>query len=176
MKWLGRLFLVAAVAALGWWLWQTLFPGDEAQIRKLLARTARAASFSSRDGALRRMGSIAEFGNCFTPDVQVYFDMPRQGRFALEGREQMIGLAARSRDSVVAVSVTLVDVSVQLEPDHLSATAGLTARADISGEVDFSVQELKVFFRKVNGQWLIYRVESVKTLSAIRPESNLRTT
>ena len=48
MKIVFRFFLLAALAALGVWLWFVLFPSPEKIIRARLTKLARTASFSSR--------------------------------------------------------------------------------------------------------------------------------
>jgi hypothetical protein len=46
----------------------------------------------------------------------------------------------------------------------VSAVANLTGRGKIPGEKDFLVQELKFTLKKVESDWLISRIETVKTL------------
>jgi hypothetical protein len=54
---------------------------------------------------------------------------------------------------------------VTVAPDKQSAVADLTVQANISGEPDPIVQEMKFTLRKIDGRWLITRVETVRTLS-----------
>lgn len=168
MKILRPLLLLAAAAALAFWLWTIFFPDEEQLIRKHLVATARAASFSSNEGALARIGNIAELSECFTPDVELKFDVPRQGQFEVSGRDEILAVAARVRDSGRTVTVEFLDVTVQVGDDRQVASAVLTARAKVPGEDNFSVQEMKFFLKKINGRWLINRVETVKTLSTMQ--------
>ncbi len=69
------------------------------------------------------------------------------------------------RQHVNGVKIEFVDIVVKLDPDKQSATVDLTGKATMSGEHDFSVQEFKFLLKKVGRDWLIYRVETVKTLS-----------
>jgi hypothetical protein len=50
-------------------------------------------------------------------------------------------------------------------PDKQSAVADLTVEAKVSGERDPIVWEMKFTLRKTDGQWLITRVETVRTLN-----------
>jgi hypothetical protein len=43
----------------------------------------------------------------------------------------------------------------------------LTGKAIVPGERDISAQEFNFQLKKVDGKWLIYRVETVRTLSAL---------
>jgi len=52
---------------------------------------------------------------------------------------------------------------VAVAPDNQSAVATLTGKGRVAGESDFFVQELKFTLKRVEGEWLIYRVETVKT-------------
>ena len=54
---------------------------------------------------------------------------------------------------------------VALSPDKASATVHLTAKASSSEETDFEVLELKFTLKKINGDWLIISIETVRTLS-----------
>ena len=69
-----------------------------------------------------------------------------------------------ARTALAGLNVEFLDVSVSVGPDQESATANLTAKAKVPGE-DFMVQELKFTLKKIQGAWLILRVETVKTLS-----------
>jgi hypothetical protein len=60
--------------------------------------------------------------------------------------------------------VQFVDVSVRVGTDRTSATADLTAKGNVAGENEMQVQELRFTFRKSGRDWLINRVEMVKTL------------
>ena len=50
-----------------------------------------------------------------------------------------------------------------MAPDRQSAVADLTAKAAVPGQKDFEVQEMKFVLKKINGEWLITRAETVKT-------------
>ena len=63
----------------------------------------------------------------------------------------LIGEAATSRAKVGA--------------DKLSAEVSCTLRVTVGNEKDFGVQEMRFQFKKIDGEWLITRVETVKTLT-----------
>jgi hypothetical protein len=43
--------------------------------------------------------------------------------------------------------------------------ANVTGKATVEGEGDFQVQEFNFKLKKVDRTWLIYRIDTVKTLS-----------
>jgi len=167
MKVFKRIILLAALGALGFWLWTVFFPNDEKLIRKHLANTAHAASFSGSQSPVAQLGSVAEFSTFFSPDVELDFDASRHGRITLQGRGEVMALAGGVRQRASALKVDFLDVTVQLGDDHESATAVLTARAQVPGEQDFLVQEMKFTLKKTKRRWFIHRVETVKTLTAV---------
>jgi hypothetical protein len=71
-------------------------------------------------------------------------------------------MAAKS--AVSSVKADFPDINVYLAADKLSATADVTLRADINGEKNAVLQELKIYLKKFNGDWLIYRIDTVRTL------------
>lgn len=166
MKNFLRILMLAVLGALGFWLWTVFFPNDEKLIRKHLAETARVASFTGSQSPLAQLGSMAEFSSFFSPDVQLSFEVPRQGHFTLQGRGEIMAAATRVRERATALKVDFLDVTVTLGEDRESATAVLTARAQVPGERDFFVQEMKISLQKTKRRWFIHRVETVKTLSA----------
>jgi hypothetical protein len=63
------------------------------------------------------------------------------------------------------LKVKFPDINVTVAPDKQSAVADLTVEANISGERDPMVQEMKFTLQKIDGKWLITRVETVRTIS-----------
>jgi len=61
------------------------------------------------------------------------------------------------------------DALVTIDPDGQSAKVNLTGKAVVPGERDISAQEFNFKLKKVNGKWLIYHVETVRTLSSLPP-------
>ena len=90
--------------------------------------------------------------------------MPGGGSKSIEGRDELIQLIQAARLNLAGAQVEFLDVSVQLDSAQQSASAHLTAKAAISGEKDFYVQELKILFKQTNNGWAISRVETIRTL------------
>jgi hypothetical protein len=165
MKLTLRLVLLAAFIGLGGWLWTVLFPGPETIIRKHLAKVAALVSFPSQEGQLARIANVQQLGGYFAPDVEISVDTPGHPRQTFSGRDELTQAALGARAALPGLQVKFVDLNIQLAPDRTSATVDLTGEARLAGDRDFFVQELKFYFRKSDGQWLIVRVETVRTLT-----------
>jgi hypothetical protein len=164
-KWCGRLIVLLILGGLGYWGWRTWFPSPEQVICKRLNELARAASFSGKEGALVKLANAQALTTFCTPDVEITIDIPGHSRQTISGHEELLQLAVAARSYGNGVNVEFFDILVSVAPDQTSATAELTAKANVPREKEFYVQELKFALRKVEGKWLICRAETVKTLS-----------
>jgi len=163
-KWILRLALVAALVIGGAWGWRTLFPGPEQVIKNRLAQLARAASTTGEEGLLAKAAQVQKLTSFFTPDVELLIDIPGQYNADISGLDDLTRMAALARSSGKKIKVQLLDVSVVVAPDQNSAEVHMTGTATVSGERDPQVQELRAQLRKVDGQWLINQVRTVRTL------------
>ncbi|HEY2082608.1 MAG TPA: hypothetical protein VGI88_07460, partial [Verrucomicrobiae bacterium] len=66
---------------------------------------------------------------------------------------------------LTSLKVEFPDMNVTIDPGGGTAKVNLTAKATVPGEKDISAQEFNFLIKKVDGKWLIYKVETVKTLS-----------
>ena len=163
-KWILRLALLALLVLGAVWSWHRLFPGPEQVIKKRLVQLAEAASSTGNEGLIPKAARIQRLTSFFTPDVEITIDMPGQFNAQISGTEDLTRVAAAARSMGSPVKVELLDVSVTVAPDRNSAEAHMTGTATVPGDRVPQVQELKAQLRKVNGDWLIYRAETVKTL------------
>jgi len=162
-KWVVRVFLLAALAGIGLWGWRAWFPGPDQAIRKRLAALARSASYA-HEGEVARVYNSQVLGDFCAPDVRVEVDIPGLGQQTMSGREEVRQAALMARSRVASLSLQFVDVKVTVTPDQKSAVVNLTAKARVPEERHVLAQEFKLTFQKIGRDWLINRVESVKTL------------
>jgi hypothetical protein len=66
---------------------------------------------------------------------------------------------------VGGLDVQFLDINLTVAPDKNTAEANLTLRAKTAGDRDQIVQEMKLLLNKLEGNWRIQRIETVKTLS-----------
>jgi hypothetical protein len=159
-----RIVLLAALAALGIWLWTVLFPSPEKVIRRHLTELARTVSSSANESDLTRLASARSVAGFFAANVELNVDLPALGQRTMD-REEITQAALMGRSQAGGLQVKFPDINITVVPDKQSAVADLTVEANISGEHDSIVREMKFTLRKTNGQWLITRVETVRTLS-----------
>jgi len=163
-KWAFRTLLLAGLITLGLWGWRAWFPSPQQVIRKRLAELAQAASFSSNEAPLAKLAAVQKLPAFFTAEVEITVEAPGRSQQTFHGRDELLQAALGARSALSGLNVEFLDVNVSVGPDQESATANLTAKAKVPGE-DFMVQELKFTLKKIQGAWLILRVETVKTLS-----------
>ena len=163
-EWAIRIILVAVLAMVGFWAWTVLFPNPEKIIRKRLDQVARATSFSSDQGIVAKAWNASSFAEYFTPDLEITLDVPGV-QHTISGRDELMQAVVAARRMFKSLKVTLPDIKVTLSPDKSSAEVYLTGEARVPGEKEFFLQELRLRLIKVKRDWLIQRVETVKTLS-----------
>jgi hypothetical protein len=167
MKLFWRLTQLVILVAVCFWIWSVLFPSPEKIIHKQLAGLAHAASFVANEGPLARANNVARLTSFFSADAQLNVDVPDRGTQTLRGRDEIMQAAIYAR-SAGALTVEFHDVSVRLAADKQSAAVDVAVTARTSGDRDFLVQEMKIAMKKIDGKWLVTRVETVKTLSSAK--------
>lgn len=165
MKTALRLVLLAALAALGVWLWTIYFPSPETIIHQRLDQLAKEASFAPNEGALSRLANAESLANNFATNVEVSINTREADRQEFVGRSQITQAAVAAPSQLSSLKIKFLDIVITVAPDKLTATADLTMDADVSGQPDSIVQQLKITFQKIDGKWLITRVTTVRVLS-----------
>lgn len=161
----SQIILLGILVLLGIWLWRTLFPNPARVIRKRMLELAQAASFSGKEGLIAKAFNAQQFGSFFDNDVEAIVDVPGRSQQTFSGRAELVQAALGVRTVVGSVAIEFLDINVTVSPDKQSAEVNLTGKARVAGERDFFVQELKFTLKKIGREWLIKKVETVKTLS-----------
>jgi hypothetical protein len=159
-----HLIVLVVLAAVGVWGWRAFHPSPEQVIRKRLGELAQSVSFGPSDAPLAKVWNSQGLGKFFTSDVQVTFDAPGAGG-VINGRDQLLERAMGARSVLSSLKVEFPDITVALGADGQSAVVEVTAKAKASTDKEPYLQELKITFQKTGGDWLIRKVETVKTLS-----------
>jgi hypothetical protein len=159
------ILVIAALIGIAFWLWTVLFPSPENVIRSRLNTLARNISFSSKGGLLGQAYDAQKAADFFTTDVDVDLNVPGYDSITLHGRDEVLQVAMASRSRLSSLKVEFPDMNVTIDPGGQTAKVNLTAKAIVPGERDISAQEFNFMLKKVDGKWLIYKVETVKTLS-----------
>jgi hypothetical protein len=162
----GGLFL----AVLGVWLWTILYPSPQKIIRQHLEAVARCVSFAPGEGTLVRLAGAEGLAGYFATNAEISIEVPGHDRLVITGRNEITQATLTARSAFGSLQVKFLDISVKLAPNRESATIDLTVDANISDQKDVMVQETKIFMHKIDGDWLIIRVEIVRTLSILNFE------
>ena len=162
-QWLLRAILLGVLLLLGFWAWHIFFPNPEKAIRRRLTEIAQLASCSSNEGALAKGINAEKLGSYCTADVTVSMNLPGVPPLTT-GRDAVVKGSLWARSNLAPISAQLSDIVVTVAADKQSAIADLTIRVRVSTDTDFYIQELAVRMKKLSGEWLVSRVDSVKTL------------
>ena len=167
MKLTLRILLPLIVIGAGVWLWLYLNPPPEEAIRRRLAQLSKSASFESRESFLARSAAAQEVASFFAAEVSMNIE-PR-GLFPdqLQRAEiaQQVGFL-RSNPEIHSFKLSILDPIITVGTDQKSAMVELTINVATEGERHMIVQEMKFTMRKVEDDWVICRLDTVRTLNA----------
>ncbi len=164
MKIALRIVLLAVLGAVGFWLWTVLFPGPEKICLKKMAALASTATFSAEASNITRAGKASSVVSMFSLDAQIDFDAGSSGRRTISGREEIRELALAGFGGLPSLDADFLDATAKAGADKQSAEVSCTAKIQLGGQKDYWVQEMRFQFKKIEGEWLITRAETVKTL------------
>lgn len=166
-----RLFFAALALAIGVWVWIVFFPSPERVIHKRLEALASDVSFGPGQNYLSRLAHLQALSGFFTSNVELNVDLPGFQQHRVVGRDELFQAALGEQTQTRGLDAKFPDIHIVVAPDKLNAVADVTLLAQVSGQNDTIVQELKLIFQKVNGKWLIRRIETVRPLSWSGPPS-----
>jgi hypothetical protein len=168
-----RVLLIAALIAAGFLAWRFFFPNPERVIKSRLNSLAKTVSFDGSDGGISRALKADKVGDFFTLEVELTIDVPgyRSTQTINSRTEIRQGLLA-AQQRFPNARVEFLDINVTLDPGGESAVANLTLDLHLGGERAV-LQELNMTLKKIEGKWLITKVETVKTLSSVPAPSRI---
>jgi len=164
MKWIVRVIMLAALAALLWWGWRTFFPSDERRVQKLLHGIAETVSVPAEGKFVGGVLAADRLKGFFTPEVEIAVDVPGETHFNLNGREELAQAYLLARTQYRGLTVEFFDIQVSVASDRETAVADLTARARQPGRQELHVQEMRVNLVRRAGEWRVQRVETTRSI------------
>lgn len=164
MKMAVKIGLAAALVGGLVWLWIFLHPSPEELIKARFADIARLVSIAPNDGNLSRMAAASGLADSFTRDAAILVENPRGGKFDFKGRDNILEAAQAVVAGVKGMKVEFVDLNILVSPNDVTAEVELTAKITFTGDNDILPQEMKCLLTRVDGQWLVARVETVRVL------------
>lgn len=157
-----RLAIVAGMVLLGFWAWRGWFPPDEVVIRKVVERAVASVSWESGTGNLSRLAAASRLTELCAPDVEVLLEARGERSQRIQGREELRQsiLAVQIRADWLRVTTDEVEVAVNEAGDVATVLLASTVRGE--GLSEPILQDYKLVLRKLEGDWLIARVEPVR--------------
>jgi len=164
-----RLYRVAAwLSTVGVMSSCMLLPGEERKIARRLDELAEAASVNADESPVIRAAGGARIGRYFTEHAVIQMDADAE---PIQGRDTVVALASQARAAAADLKVRFTDVEIRV-PDSGTATAHLTlivsGRSQVDAGDSTDGRELALTLQKIDGDWLISRAETLRTLQ--RPE------
>ena len=164
MKNISRIVAVLAVGAFGIWLWLALFPSPEKVIANQFEKLAHAATVRPGEGTLPRVAGAQAVGNFFSTNVAMNIDVPGYHQDTVVSRDDLVQAVMAAHFSG-GLTLKFMDINVAVAADKETAQVEATVEARVPGEHDVMMQQMKFTLRKINGKWLITRVQTVRTFS-----------
>jgi hypothetical protein len=157
-----QIVLVVVLGAGAYGLWVKWHPTPEQAIRKTLNKLAENLVSKPGQGNIANVAAVNRTLSYFTPDVLINGEgMARVGE-SIQGRTELQQALFAARRQLEG-AIDFADVHVQVASET-NAVANFTAIGRLAGEKDPYSQDLKAQFVKVDGDWLIARVDAI-TLS-----------
>jgi hypothetical protein len=163
-RWIWRLVAVLVLAGLGFFGWQVLHPSPEKVIRERMKEVARLASVQPNESQLARLANAQKLTSFLTHDVEISVELPGHSRQSWNGIDEVREAVVAAEANIRALKVEFPGVQVTVGPDKKTAFVALTAEGTIPGERDINLQELQVSLKKSDNEWLIKKVETVRSL------------
>ena len=154
---------VVVLAGAGYAWWHARHGGEQQAINGSLASLASEFNASTTDG-FGTVARAAQLGSYFTDDVVVDLG---PGTATIQGRETLVGMAARLQPRTAAFRVELADVGVELSEGEREADVTLTLsfirRSIASDEESTDAREFALRMRRSDGRWRIARATAIDT-------------
>ncbi|HAV64627.1 MAG TPA: hypothetical protein DCY13_19955 [Verrucomicrobiales bacterium] len=160
LKHLLRGLLLALLLAVGFWVWKTFFPGDEALIRRQLVALAEAASFGSDEAPLVKLTNAARVAGFFTADTEIDIAPWGYQRVVISGHTEVQQAAVGARNAVASLSVRVENIEITFRDDPAGARVRCTLTGRTSRESETQSQEMELEMLKLDGDWLIHRART----------------
>jgi hypothetical protein len=160
----GWLLVLAAVGlGTALWVWSGRYPPEEREIRARLDEFTRTFNAAAQEG-LAGLAHAARLGQFFTHNVVVELG---QGSPPIEGRDTLVGMAARLQPRTAEYRLEIADLHVDVRSDHaaeVALTAVLHRRSRASAGDSLDAREFAAEVTKEGGVWRVSRVIAVDTL------------
>lgn len=164
MKITLRLVLLAIAIGFCTWLWIYLHPTPQEAVRRQLVALGKSATLEKTDGNIAAALRANEFSEFFGREVALNMEPRALFPDSIE-RSEIARIMLKLRTESRSLDVKILDPIITVGADQKSAIVELTVNVAAEGERHLLVQEMKFTMKEVDGNWLIIRVETVRTLN-----------
>lgn len=164
MKSIKYLICLLLIAGAAYYVKGLLYPSDTDLILKDLRQLEQLVTFSEQDSTIYRAARVPSIVSHFTQDIKIRVDGAAtivNGRE--EFREKLQGVVGLTRGKLF--DLRLQGAEIKLGANNESAEVVLGAVVDLENERPFVAQEWMMTMRKVDGDWKIAAVETIKVIS-----------
>ena len=157
---LKLIIAIVFIAFLGFVVRKFFFLSEEDRIRGKLSDIEDVLTFNGVSHPLSVLRESRKFGEFFSQGVSFRVNTRQLSQIIINGRDEAMGKFLIGRRALKKCDVDFVDEAITVKGK--SATARLTARAeatDSSGDLILETVEMKIHFKNIEDEWLIFRVE-----------------
>ena len=162
MKLAVRLLMLAGLMALAYWGWRAVFLDPRKVVRQRLEKLAQIASFAPNEGEVAKLANVQKLAGYFADQVTVNVEVQGVDKAEFSNREDLIQALQAGRMAASSVKAKFLGPKIEMTPGNQEAIVGVALTADIGGEQNAVVVDLKIEMKKIDGDWLITRVETVQ--------------
>ena len=159
-----RLILLAVTIGLCTWLWIYLYPTPQEAIRRQLVALAKSATLEKTEGNIAAALHANAFSEFFGREVALNMEPRAMFPDSVE-RSEIAKIMLRLRTESRSLDVKILDPIITVGANEKSAIVELTVNVAAEGDRHLLVQEMKFTMKEVEGDWIIVRVETVRTLN-----------
>jgi hypothetical protein len=164
MKRILAILLLAAAVFGAYWLWGWMHPPPEKVIRRQMNKLADSLS-TRAEGNIARAAAVNRTLSLFTSDVFINGEgMSRVGE-SISGKTELQQALFAARKQLEG-EVTFEEIHVTVGPEQTNAVVTFSAVARLVDQSQPYSQDIKAQFQKIDGNWLIARVDPINPITA----------
>jgi hypothetical protein len=163
-----QVILALALIAGAFFFWRWLNPPPEKVIRARLEKLAGAISVKAGEGNIARVTAVNRAIGYFAPNVVVSLEGIPGAPDSIQGRTELQQMIMAGRSQLTG-DVRFEGIFVQVEPSGTNAWAQFGAVAQVARDKQTYSQNVKAKFAKIEGDWLIVRVDGAPRMQLEPP-------
>jgi len=164
LKKLIPIILLLAFAVGGFFGWKA-YNSDERRITRKLQALPELLTWNPRDGNIVRLGRANNLKEMLAQNITIEVNVGRGEVRGIEGRQEVYQALLAAQSSGMALKVEIPAIKATVTSTE-AASAELTTFLYVGNDNrEPFLQELAMELVKVEGEWLISKVRTIRTLS-----------